>query len=140
MSNTDNDYHYSEEEQQHHDYHYSEEEHHQDSGEDFNDHQDNEEEQHLYEEDYSEYQRGLDLHGGDGEDYKEEEQHQDYKESPEANEDQQEGRFTYGEISNYLHSHSYPLGFSKADKLALRKRSKFFALKDGQLHYTGKGT
>ena len=57
MSNTDNDYHYSEEEQQHHNEHYSEEEHHQDSGEDFND----QEEQHLYEEDYSEYQQGLDL-------------------------------------------------------------------------------
>ena len=129
MSNTDNyhiDDYYSEEEQQHHDEYYSEKEHHQDS----------EEEQHLYEEDYNEYQRGL--QGGDGEDYKEEEQHQDYKESQEANEDQQEGRFTYGEISNYLHSQSYPLGFSKADKLALRKRSKFFALKDGQLQYTGK--
>ena len=124
----------------HIDDYYSEEEHHQDGGEDFNEeeHQQNEE-QHLYEEeDYNEYQRGL--QGGDIEDYTEEEQHQDNKESQETNGDQQEGRFTYGEIHKYLHSQSYPLGFSKADKLALRKRSKFFTLKDGQLHYTGKGT
>ena len=49
-----------------------------------------------------------------------------------------EGRFSYSEIYDYLASHKYPLGFSKADKLALRKRSKFFQVKDGHLYYTGK--
>ena len=49
-----------------------------------------------------------------------------------------EGRFSYSEIHDYLASHKYPLGFSKADKLALRKRSKFFQVKDGHLYYTGK--
>ena len=30
-------------------------------------------------------------------------------------------------------------GYTKADKLALHKRDKFFQMKDGHLYYTGKG-
>ena len=56
----------------------------------------------------------------------------------EDNAQEQEGRFSYSEIHDYLASQKYPLGFSKADKLALRKRSKFFQVKDGHLYYTGK--
>ena len=57
----------------------------------------------------------------------------------EDQENELEGRFSYAEICKYLDSGSYPIGFSKADKLALRKRSKYFKLKDGQLYYCGKG-
>lgn len=56
----------------------------------------------------------------------------------EDNAQEQEGRFSYSEIHDYLALQKYPLGFSKADKLALRKRSKFFQVKDGHLYYTGK--
>ena len=49
-----------------------------------------------------------------------------------------EGRFSYSEIHIHLASHKYPLGFSKANKLALQKRWKFFQVKDGHLYYTGK--
>lgn len=52
---------------------------------------------------------------------------------------EQEGRFTYSEINDYLLSQKYPVGFTKADKLALRKRAKFFKINDGQLYYTGRG-
>ena len=52
---------------------------------------------------------------------------------------EQEGRFSYSEINDYLLSQKYPAGFTKADKLALRKRAKFFKIKDGQLYYTGRG-
>ena len=51
----------------------------------------------------------------------------------------QEGRFSFSEIQNYLSAQKYPLGFSKADKLALRKRVKFFKVDNGHLYYTGKG-
>ena len=49
------------------------------------------------------------------------------------------GRFTFTEIANYLREGSYSSGYSKADKLALRKRSKYFKLKDSLLYYVGGG-
>ena len=48
-----------------------------------------------------------------------------------------DGRFTYGEIFRYLDLSIFPVGFGKNEKLALRKRSKFFQVVDGILHYVG---
>lgn len=50
-----------------------------------------------------------------------------------------DGKFSYQEIQEYLQQQKYPLGYTKADKLALRKRAKFFTVDDGILYYTGKG-
>ena len=41
-----------------------------------------------------------------------------------------EGRFSYSVIHAYLRGGSYPAGFTKADKLALRKRANIFIAKD----------
>ena len=51
-----------------------------------------------------------------------------------------EGRFSYSVIHAYLRGGSYPAGFTKADKLALRKRDKFFIAKDCELYYVGGAT
>ena len=40
-----------------------------------------------------------------------------------------DGRFTYRQIFSYLSDGQYPPRFSKADKLALRKRAKFLEQK-----------
>ena len=42
-----------------------------------------------------------------------------------------EGRFTY------IKSGQYPDGFEKTDKLALRKRAKYFGIKGTKLVYLG---
>ena len=63
----------------------------------------------------------------------------DEQQDKETQENGQAGRFSYAEIHDYLDTQSYPSGYTKADKLALRKRSKFFKVKDGHLYYTGKG-
>ena len=55
----------------------------------------------------------------------------------ENKENKPESRFTYAQIQKYIESQSYPTGFLKADKLALRKRAKFFKVVDGHLYYTG---
>ena len=47
------------------------------------------------------------------------------------------GRFSYQEIFNYLREGSYTEGFEKSDKQALRKRAKFFTVKDAHLNYVG---
>ena len=47
------------------------------------------------------------------------------------------GRFTYGEILAYLTEGRYPDSYLKADKQALRKRAKFFLVKDAHLYYIG---
>ena len=46
---------------------------------------------------------------------------------------------SYSEIHDYLLSQKYPLGFTKVDKLVLRKRAKYFKIDNGQLYYTGRG-
>ena len=48
-----------------------------------------------------------------------------------------EGRFSYSEIYEYVAMRSYPEGFTKEDKLAIRKRSKYFAVKKENLYYVG---
>ena len=50
-----------------------------------------------------------------------------------------DGRFSYKQIFSYLSDGQYPPGFSKADKLALRKRAKFFEAKGSDLYYCGGG-
>ena len=40
--------------------------------------------------------------------------------------DRQDGRFSFGEIHEYVVRGVYPEGFTKEIKQALRKRSKFF--------------
>ena len=47
------------------------------------------------------------------------------------------GRFSYQEIFTYLREGKYPEDFEKKDKQALRKRVKFFAVKDAHLYYVG---
>ena len=53
-----------------------------------------------------------------------------------------EGRFSYSEISSYLQSGTYPENYTKPEKLALRKRSKYFevhGVDDAKLYYVGGG-
>ena len=47
--------------------------------------------------------------------------------------DMKDGRFSYREIFTYLLDSKYLSGFCKADKLALRKRAKFFEAKGSDL-------
>ena len=51
--------------------------------------------------------------------------------------DYSSGRFSYQEIFTYLKEGEYPEDFEKKDKQALRKRVKFFAVKDAHLYYVG---
>ena len=46
-------------------------------------------------------------------------------------------RFSYEEISAYLTEGGYPESFVKADKQVLRKRAKYFLVKDAHLYYVG---
>ena len=48
------------------------------------------------------------------------------------------GKFSYQAIFNYLRDGCYPEGFSKSEKGSLRKRSKFFAIKEADLFYKAK--
>ena len=48
-----------------------------------------------------------------------------------------DGRFSYSQIFSYLSDDQYPLGFSKADKLALRKTVKLFEAKGSDHYYCG---
>ncbi len=52
-------------------------------------------------------------------------------------EGEREGRFLYHQIAAYIQNGTYPDGFNKADKLALRKRTKFFTLRDSCMYYIG---
>ena len=54
-------------------------------------------------------------------------------------EEQQDGRFSFAEIYTYIKDGRYPSSFTKAYKQALRKRAKFFTVKDTQLYYVGGG-
>ena len=48
-----------------------------------------------------------------------------------------DGGFSYRQIFSYLSDDQYPLGFSKADKLALRKTAKLFEAKGSDHYYCG---
>ena len=52
---------------------------------------------------------------------------QDPIQGPIAAVDRQDGRFSFGEIHEYVVRGVYPEGFTKDNKQALRKRSKFFS-------------
>lgn len=45
-----------------------------------------------------------------------------------------EGRFTYSQLYDYIDGAE---GFEKEDKLALRKRAKFFSVRKANLYYLG---
>lgn len=51
-----------------------------------------------------------------------------------------EGRFKYSDIHRYLECKTFPEGFTKLDKNALRKRSKFFVAQGPDLYYVGGST
>ena len=57
----------------------------------------------------------------------------------ENHEDSETTRFTFSQIHQYLQFGTYPSHFQKSDKLALRKRSKYFKTSDGDLYYVGGG-
>ena len=46
-----------------------------------------------------------------------------------------EGKFSFGEIYDYLNSGNYPNHFEKSEKRGLRKRAAFFLVKEGKLYY-----
>ena len=48
------------------------------------------------------------------------------------------GKFSYRTIFNYLRDGCYPEGFLKSEKGSLRKRSKFFVIKEADLFYKAK--
>ena len=48
-----------------------------------------------------------------------------------------EGKFSYHQIYEYIHGSVYPYGYGKEDKRSLRKRSRYFQVKEGSLFYTG---
>ena len=53
--------------------------------------------------------------------------------------DASDGRFTFTQIFEYVRHGKYPEGYSKSDKQALRKRSKYFVVKESELYYIGGG-
>ena len=54
-------------------------------------------------------------------------------------ETEKEGRFNYSELNAYVKDGTYPCGYSKGEKRALRKLAKFFAVKGTALCYIGGG-
>ena len=48
-----------------------------------------------------------------------------------------QGRFRFAYIFDYISKGPYPEGLSKADKLSLRKRAMYFVVQDAQLYYVG---
>ena len=77
-------------------------------------------------EDYGDQEQHQDIEDyGDGEHQEKEDGNSeeiDEQQEKGAQKNGQEGRFSYAEIHNYLNNQSYPSGYTKADKLALRKR------------------
>ena len=59
--------------------------------------------------------------------------------APPSNQGSTDGKFSFGEIFDYLLSRRYPEGISKVDKNALRRRAKFFRVNDKDLYYIGGG-
>ena len=53
----------------------------------------------------------------------------------ETSSDDFDARCSYSDIANYLSTGTYPVGADKATKSSLRKRSKFFIMEGGHLHY-----
>ena len=47
------------------------------------------------------------------------------------------GRFTSGQLYDYISEARYPEDWNKSDKQALRKRAKFFQVKGSNLYYIG---
>ena len=55
---------------------------------------------------------------------------------PDADSD---GKFSFSEIYNYLCHDKYPEGTSKAEKNSLRRRVKYFRIRDENLNCVGGG-
>ena len=55
-------------------------------------------------------------------------------------EEQSFGKFSCSAIFNYLKNGSYPEGYSKSEKGSLRKRAKFFFVKEAELFYRSRST
>ena len=49
----------------------------------------------------------------------------------------EQGRFTFNDIHRYLRDGCYPDGYTKPDKLSLRKRAKFFCTRGADFIYVG---
>ena len=47
------------------------------------------------------------------------------------------GRFTFGQVFDYINDGCYPEGLDKKEKLSLRKGAKYFVIRDAQLFYVG---
>ena len=50
-----------------------------------------------------------------------------------------DGKFTFGQIYNYLRNGAYPEGLSKSEKSVMRRRAKFFRVNEEDLYYIGGG-
>ena len=50
-----------------------------------------------------------------------------------------DGKFSFGEVFDYIQHGRYPEGVSKSDKNTLRRRAKFFRVNDKDLYYSGGG-
>lgn len=48
-----------------------------------------------------------------------------------------DARYSFSDIANYLSRGTYPADANKATKSSLLKRSKFFTMESGHLHYVG---
>ena len=48
-----------------------------------------------------------------------------------------DGKFSFGEVFDYIQHGRYPEGVSKSDKNTLRRRAKFFRVNDKDLYYIG---
>ena len=59
---------------------------------------------------------------------------------PSEMEEESFGKFSYQAIFNYLKDGTYPGEFTKAEKGSLRKRAKYFFIKEADLFYKGKST
>ena len=51
--------------------------------------------------------------------------------------EQDTGRFSFSAIYNYLLSQQYPEGASKLEKNALRRRAKYFQVRNDHMYYVG---
>ena len=51
--------------------------------------------------------------------------------------EQDTGRFSFSAIYNYLLSQQYPEGASKLEKNALRRRAKYFRVRNDHMYYVG---
>lgn len=63
---------------------------------------------------------------------------QEKEESGKEVEPKEAEKYSFSEVFDYLAKGVYPVGADKSYKHGLRKRSKFFAHKDGRLVYIGR--